>query len=118
MIETKFRQTIQRCSTLVDIVEYYEISEEAGIARLKAKLQLYDGSFLWIREIRVHDTLDNYSYYWLRQDNSVIIGWDSAPHHKHISSFPHHKHVGNRIQPSSEKNLDDVLQAIASIITR
>jgi hypothetical protein len=29
-----------------------------------------------------------------------------------ISSFPHHRHLGNKIEFSEERNLDDVLEFI------
>ena len=37
--------------------------------------------------------MEIYSYYWLRPDETVIIGWDNAPHHESAITFPHHKHV-------------------------
>ncbi len=29
-------------------------------------------------------------YLWLAPDNSLRIGWDNVPHHKHVATFPHH----------------------------
>lgn len=64
---------------------------------------------MWVREVWIREKIETYSYYWLQPDESVIIGWDNAPHHKEVISFPHHKHVGNIVDKSSERNLSEVL---------
>jgi hypothetical protein len=82
----------------------------------KLKLTLADGSTIRISEQYYRDTLEQYAYYWLDADNSLLIGWDNAPHHSHLSSFPHHKHVGaqdNR-QPSEQTTPEEILTAIRS----
>lgn len=84
--------------------------EEAHISLIRAKLRLFDGSVLWVREVYGDDTLDTYSYYWLQADNSLIMGWDNAPHHPDIDTFPHHKHQRATIEASQERTLEDVLQ--------
>lgn len=80
--------------------------------RLKAILA--DGSTLRINEQYYHDRLETYAYYWLDQDNRLLIGWDNAPHHPHLPTFPHHKHVGSQDnrQPSEETSPEDILAAI------
>ncbi|MCF6297942.1 MAG: DUF6516 family protein [Flavobacteriaceae bacterium] len=54
----------------------------------------------------------SYSYYWLRLDNSLIIGWDNAPHHPEIKTSPHHKHIGGKVESSIQTNLEQVLNFI------
>jgi hypothetical protein len=60
--------------------------------------------------------LKRYSYYWLAVDNTLLIGWDNAPHHKSMTTFPHHKHVSQQtnLQPSQETCLEDVLSVVLS----
>ncbi len=79
-----------------------------------AKILLIDGSNFRISEKYINNKLDKYSYYWLDETNSLIIGWDNAPHHPSVSSFPHHKHFGqqNDIVASEEKNLQSVFKFI------
>lgn len=67
---------------------------------------------MWIREVAFKDHVFAYSYYWLRSDNSIIIGWDNAPHHQEIETFPHHKHIGKNVESSQETSLDQVLTYI------
>ena len=101
-------------SLIVDIVEEQYISTESGIISYKAKLKLKGNSSLRIREIWEKQNLLKYSYYWLNSDNQLIIGWDNAPHHKHVKSFPHHKHYKRQsnIKESNTRNLSDVLSKI------
>lgn len=84
----------------------------------KLKVILADGSSLRINEQYHNDVLEKYAYYWLDERNELIIGWDNAPHHPHLSTHPHHKHVASQanIQPSSEKNLDEALNTILKIL--
>lgn len=112
MIEAAFRKTIEQFSDIVDFIEKLELSEEAHISKIKAKLKLYDGTALWIREIWVKGEIEAYSYYWMRSDETIIMGWDNAPHHKELVSFPYHKHVGNKIEPSQQMNINKVLSFI------
>jgi len=112
MSETNFRKTVNRYSNLVESVEVFSYKKEDHISQLRAKLKLFDGAMLWVREVRIEEIPEAYSYYWLRPDETVIMGWDNAPHHNEISSFPHHRHVGNTIEASEERNLDDVLAFI------
>jgi len=116
MIEVTFRKTIEQFSDIVEFVEKLELSEEEYISKIKAKLKLFDGSVLWIREIWIKGKIEIYSYYWLRPDETIIMGWDNAPHHKEIATFPHHKHVGNKIEPSQQMNIKNVLSFIRKFL--
>ena len=80
----------------------------------KLRVILTDGSTLRISEQHYRDTLEQYAYYWLDANNRLLIGWDNAPHHHHLSSFPHHKHVGSQDnrQPSKETSPEEILAAI------
>lgn len=37
-------------------------------------------------------------FFQVEIDETVIIGRDKAPRHKHVGTFPHHKHVGDRLK--------------------
>ena len=62
------------------------------------------------------DEIRKYSYHWQDLDKNLLIRWDTAPHHKHLSTFPHHKHDPEP-SPSDEITLEEVLQVIFSKIT-
>lgn len=83
---------------------------------LRLVLFLSDGSNLRVIEQWQGNHLLRYSYYWLTEQNHLIIGWDNSLHHSHVTTHPHHKHVGQQtnIQSSAETNLEDVLMLIRS----
>jgi len=43
-------------------------------------------------DIYYNATLQKYSYTIIKQ-NKRVIGWDNAPHHKHVKTYPHHFHT-------------------------
>ncbi len=112
MRETIFRETVHAYHDIVESIEQVTYREEEHISLIRARLRVFDGTILWVREIYIHDNLETYSYYWLRSDESIIIGWDNAPHHRDIETFPHHKHREENVESSQERGLEDVLQFI------
>lgn len=80
----------------------------------KLKILLKDDSSLRLNEQYRGNNLEKYAYYWLDAQSNLIIGWDNAPHHLHLSSHPHHKHIAKQtdIHPSTETDLDAVLDVI------
>lgn len=112
MIQEGLERIVEEYRDIVAGVDTLDISQEEQITKTKAKLRLFDGTVLRIREIRLGGRLEAYSYYWLRADETIIIGWDNAPHHKEVPTFPHHRHTETRIEPSQEANLRDVLKFI------
>lgn len=116
MIEENLRKTVEEFTDIVEAIEDLEIVEKEAVSKLKAKLRLFDGSLLWAREVWVRGVMEAYSYYWLRPDETVIIGWDSAPHHQSVSTFPHHKHIDDRIEESQKREMGEVLNFIKQFL--
>ncbi len=116
MIEENLRKTVAEFTEIVESIEDLEIVERDAVSKLKAKLRLFDGSMLWTREVWVKGAMEAYSYYWLRTDETVIIGWDNAPHHQSVSTFPHHKHLYDRIEESQEREMGQVLNFIKQFL--
>lgn len=116
--EIIFDNNVREFSDIIESVEELSISDEEGLVKLKAKLKIYNSTVLWVREIISERRLIAYSYYWLRPDNSLILGWDNAPHHPEVDTFPHHKHIGekNEVRLSQENKLTDVLKFIRDFI--
>jgi hypothetical protein len=116
MIPERLRETIDDFGDLIEGIEELEIIQTTLVSRSKGKLKLLDGTMLWFREVWTDGEMIAYSYYWLRSDETVIIGWDNAPHHKGVGTFPHHKHVGDRIEDSQETDLKRVLLFIKDFL--
>lgn len=112
MMQHSLRNTLEAYADIIEGMEDLEIVEKNLVSRLKVRLRLFDGSMLWAREVWVKGEMEAYSYYWLRSDETVIIGWDNAPHHKDVKTFPHHKHIGDRVEDSQERNMRVVLHFI------
>ena len=78
-----------------------------------------DGSTLEFLEL-VKETdkgLERLKYrFQYTKGNKLIFRYDNAPHHREIETFPHHKHVGNKVLPSKEKNLLEVLKEVEGTI--
>lgn len=105
---------IEKFKEIVHSVEIFEFIQEEGIARLKIKLVLKDSSYIYAREVKSKNS-NLYSYYWLREDNSIIMGWDNAPHHRELDNFPFHKHINNQVEPSIKMDLGSVLKIIKEL---
>ena len=116
MKEIDLQKIVTEYPDIVKSIEKLDISSEEQISAIKAKLNLFDGTIVWVREVWIRGIIEAYSYYWLRADEAVIMGWDNAPHHKEVNSFPYHKHIGNRVEASKEKNLRDVLSFIREFL--
>jgi hypothetical protein len=116
MMIDRLKETINEFSDLIAVIEGVEFFHKETISKLKAKLRLFDGSLLWVREIWCNNKLEAYSYYWLRSDETVIMGWDNAPHHKNVETYPHHKHIKDLVEPSIQTNLNAVLSFIEDFL--
>ena len=78
----------------------------------KIKIGIQDGSLLFAREF-YNQNERHYSFHWQDARGSLLIRWDDAPHHRHLSTFPYHKHLGEIIAESLPISLAQVLDEIA-----
>ena len=83
----------------------------------KIKIHIQDGSLLFAREF-FNRNERHYSYHWQSSEGSLLIRWDDAPHHRHLSTFPHHKHVRETIAASLPISLVQVLEEITKKVLR
>ncbi len=80
-----------------DCIVFFEIllqESRSDLTKTKAKAELPNGSFIFLREVSIQNILFDYSYHWQSADGSLIIRWDNAAHYPSIPTHPHHKHVG------------------------
>lgn len=104
------------------IIVSYDIEvdvKSSTLVLLHGNIMFKDGSTLEFLEL-VRETdkgLERLKYrFQYTKGNEFIFRYDNAPHHKEIETFPHHKHVGDKILPSKEKNLLEVLKEIENLI--
>lgn len=96
-------------------IESFNEEKRKSLYLRYCKSILTNFSLLYIKKIWKEEQLLKYSYYWVSANNTLIHGWDNAPHHNSINCFPHHIHTEEGIFPSNERNLLDVIKYIEKI---
>ena len=102
------------------IIASYKVTkfeQFGGLQKLRAEIELIDGSSLFIRETVLGETRRKYAYHWQERDGKLITRWDNAPDWE-VATFPHHKHIGNEdnVEASYERTLEQVMHMIAQRI--
>ena len=103
-------------------VRYEEKSMSLGILYGDILLaNSYALSFLELVRVDGRNLLLRYRFHLMNEHKEPVFRYDNAPHHKEIHTYPDHKHVfekeGERILPSKEVNLIDVMEEIYSIFS-
>lgn len=57
-----------------------------------------------------------YRFHYMDRNRDLICRWDSAPHHKEISSFPYHLHTKKRVEESRRMRFIDVLDIVTEMV--
>lgn len=56
-----------------------------------------------------------YSYYYQNKDEELFFRFDNTEHHLDISTCPHHKHLKDKVLPSKEMSLKQIINEIMAI---
>ena len=107
---------LDQYTDLVLAIPLFEHIVREDVEFFRAQTLLADGSNLHISEVWIDGELRKYAYFWLDESNDLIRGWDNAPHHPEVSTHPHHQHVGEAVQPSDLRTLQEVLEFLSSQI--
>jgi hypothetical protein len=107
-------QIIKKYSDIIHSYKVERFEQFATLFRLRAEIEIIDGSKLYIRETVIDVSKRKYAYHWQDKDKGLIIRWDNAPDWD-IETFPHNKHVGEKrnVEPSYERTLEQVLEVVA-----
>lgn len=100
-----------KASDIVIGIEVIELVDEQTVQLLRIKATIDDNSLLYITELHTPD-FQKYSYHWQREDGTVGIRWDNAPHYKELKTFPHHRHEGAAVFPSHRITIEEVIAEI------
>ena len=90
-------------------VSFDFVSEEMGI--IIGKLVFVDNTILDFMEL-VSEKESEYRFQYMDKNKNLICRWDSAPHHKEISTFPYHLHTKNESRESKKMNFIEILDII------
>ncbi len=63
-------------------------------------------------------TFIDYRYHFQDSENRMVFRYDSATHHRHISSFPHHKHLPDSIVESHKPDIGQVIEEAVRALHR
>jgi hypothetical protein len=106
-----------RRSPLVKELEVLEAIEEESVQFLRARVEIIDGSLLYVREAFFPDH-SKYSYHWQTRAGKMLIRWDNTPHHPEIFTYPDHKHEGEQVGPSSRVSFEEVLAELSEALRK
>jgi Family of unknown function (DUF6516) len=104
---------VLRHSPLVKDLEVIEMVEEENVQFLRVRLEIMDGSLLYVREAFFPDH-NKYSYHWQTRTGEMLLRWDNAPHHPEIPTHPDHRHEGEEVGPSARVSVEEVLAELAT----
>jgi len=107
-------QIIEKYSEIVASYRVQRFEQFGTLFRLRAEIDIIDGSKLHIRETVIGGLKRKYSYHWQDKNELLISRWDNAPDWD-IDTFPHHKHIGEKgnVEPSYERTLEQVMEVVA-----
>lgn len=54
-----------------------------------------------------------YFYHYQNKDKTLIFRFDNSEHHLNVSTYPYHKHIGDKVSPSKEMSLKEIINEIA-----
>ena len=71
---------------------------------------------IFAAEMRNKIAVDKYRFQYMDKKGRMVFRYDNAPHHREAPTFPHHKHLPNRVSPSTQPSLADILNEISAAI--
>jgi hypothetical protein len=92
-----------------------EIDANLGMGFIKGRIAFVDGSTLEFSEQLPTDRR-KYRVHYMDTQNNLIARWDSAPHHKELSTFPFHKHTPQGVEEHRAITLLEALDEIAKLL--
>ena len=98
-----------------------EIENRSGLVLyLKGSIKFINETELFFKEyilILPEWRKTAYSYHFQDEKGNLIFRNDNASHHPEIATYPFHKHAENKILPSINISLKEVVTEIVSILS-
>jgi len=114
-----FSQLDAKLEVLVDIIVgssvHREIDANLEMGFIKGRITFLDGSVLEFSE-QLPTRRQKFRFHYMDAETNLIMRWDSAPHHRHLSTFPFHLHTPQVVQEHPAITLLEVLNRIESTI--
>ena len=90
-------------------VNFDFISDEMGI--ITGKLAFIDNSILEFMELVSKKEVE-YRFQFMNKTHELIARWDSAPHHRELTTFPYHMHTREGVKESKKVTLFEILDIV------
>ncbi|MEO5675862.1 MAG: DUF6516 family protein [Chitinophagales bacterium] len=112
-------ELLRKFPLIISSFEIIETEARGGAIKKVVRIEIVDGSILFVKEVSVGDEIVDYSYHWQKNDTTLIVRWDTSPYHPKISTHPFHKHMYSKkeVEPSEEMTLEKVLAHISSVLS-
>ena len=109
----------RKLSSLAGIVTTFslrrEFDLELGFGLIEGSVIFFDGSrFELVEQVPV--TRRKYRLHYMSAAGDLIVRWDSAPHHRTVSTFPFHKHTKDGVQAHPAVTALDALDQILALL--
>ena len=72
-------QIVKKYSDIVASYRVQRFEQFGNLFRLRAEIEITDGSILYIRETVIGALKRKYSYHWQDKYGMLIMRWDNAP---------------------------------------
>ena len=92
-----------------------EWDEDADVGMIGGNIIFKDGSVLHFKEVILGGER-HYRYHYMNDEDILICRWDTAPHHREVSSFPFHIHFPHGVEESKEIDLIFALNKIEQLV--
>ena len=113
---TQLETKLQRLAGIVvDSSIQREIDTNLGMGFIKGRLTFLNGSVLAFSE-QLPTQRQKFRFHYMDRENNLILRWDSAPHHRQLSTFPFHLHTPQGVQAHPAITLLEVLSRIEATI--
>jgi hypothetical protein len=92
-----------------------EIDANLGMGFIKGRITFVDGSTLEFSG-QLPTERKKFRLHYMDAQNDLIGRWDSAPHHKKLSTFPFHKHTPQGAEEHGAITLLEAMDEIAEVL--
>lgn len=92
-----------------------EMDANLGIGFIKGYITFANGSRLVFSE-QLPTSRPRFRLHYMDAQDSLIVRWDSAPHHKDLRTFPFHKHTPSGVEAHSAITLLEALDEVTRLV--
>jgi hypothetical protein len=94
-----------------------EIDANLGIGFIKGQIRFVDGSRLEFSE-QLPPERRKFRLHHMDAQNNLVVRWDSAPHHKGLSTFPFHKHTPRGVEGHKAMTLIEAIDEVLAYVQK